>query len=249
MTGLDWVVLPHPAAVGRYAAEHALEILTNRATTARNVTVALAGGSTPRHMHRALVGPLSTLVPWSQLIFFLGDERAVGPDHEASNFRSAQQTLFSQAPVQAQQVHRPRGEARNLERAAHEYEQTLKAVTGTPPRLDIVFLGMGPDGHTASLFPGQPEPDGWFAATRAPAETAAERRLSLTYRALLGAREVIVMVTGADKAARVARVIQSDGPLPMQVVLHNRLGGTLVVMDEAAAEQLPQTAPEEIHER
>lgn len=245
MTVLDWVALPHPAAVGRYAAERATEILTDRASTAERITVALAGGSTPRHMHRALAGPLFELVPWSQLVFFLGDERAVAPDHHGSNFRSAQETLLSKAPVHTGQVHRPRAEAQDLEGAAREYERTLKALAGTPPWLDLVFLGMGTDGHTASLFPGEPEPDGWFAETRAPAETAAERRLSLTYRAILSARYVLVMVTGAEKAARVEEVIREDGPLPMQRILHHRTGRTLLILDEAAAEQISRTAPKE----
>ena len=245
MTNLDWVVLPQPAAVGRYAAEQALEFLTNRASIADRITVALAGGATPRHMHRALAGPLASRVPWSQLVFFFGDERAVAPDDDASNFRSAQETLLSKAPIRADQVHRPRAEAGDLEGAAREYERTLKAVAGAPPQLDLIFLGMGADGHTASLFPGEPEPDGWFAVTNAPAQSIAEHRLSLTYRAVLSAREVLVMVTGAEKAARIAQVIQEDGPLPMQRILHHRTGRTLIILDEAAAKHVSRTAPEE----
>lgn len=242
MTALDWVVQPNPAAVGRYAADRAADFLSTRASTAHRVTVALAGGSTPRHLHRALAGPLAPKIPWSQLLFFLGDERAVPPNHESSNFRAAQETLFSRAPIQTSQVHRPRAEAQDLEAAAREYEQTLKAITGTPPQLDLVFLGMGSDGHTASLFPGEPEPDGWFAVTRAPRGTASERRLTMTHRTLLGAREVVVMVTGEAKADRIAQVMKGDGSLPMQRVLHHRSGGTLVIMDEAAAARVSQDA-------
>lgn len=249
MTGFDWVILPNSAAVGRYAAEYALEIMMDRATSDRPVTIALAGGSTPRHLYRALAGPLASLIPWPRLVFFIGDERAVPPDDEASNFRSAQEILLSKAPIRAEQVHRPRAEASDLTAAAREYEDTLKTVAGTPPCLDLVFLGMGADGHTASLFPGEPEPDGWFAVTRAPADTVERRRLSLTPRALLNARHLLVMVTGAEKADRVAQVIEDDGPLPMQRILHHRAGETLVIMDEAAAARVSRTAPEEDRQR
>ena len=146
--------------------------------------IALAGGSTPRALYPHLV----TGVDWTRTDVFFGDERAVPPDDPQSNYRMARETLLEPARVPPANVLRWRGEAADLDAAARDYEQALRA-GGARPLLDLALLGLGPDGHTASLFPGTTAlaaRSGWRSPSTSPA--LATRRLTLTYPALLAAR-------------------------------------------------------------
>ena len=191
------------------------------------LTVALTGGSAAKLVHPPLA---RAGVDWARVTLFFGDERAVPPDHADSNFRLARETLLDAAGVPAARVHRMRGEAADLAAAAREYEALL------PPALDIVLLGMGPDGHVCSLFPGHA-----LLGERARLVGVVEdspkpppRRLSLTMPALAAAREVWFVLAGADKAAPARALADPASELPGPQVA--RAATTRVFLDRAAGE-------------
>jgi len=213
---------------------------------------ALSGGSTPRALFERLAGePFASSVDWARVHVCWGDERAVPPDAEASNYRMAREALLDHVPIPAAQVHRIAGE-QPPPVAADAYERTLRALFATPvgppravagARFDLVLLGMGDNGHTASLFPGSRavrETERWVVA-----EEVAEVgmwRITLTPVVLNAAAEVVFLVSGADKAPMLHRVL--DGPrdpntLPAQIVAphHGRLRW---LVDAAAAAELAE---------
>ncbi len=169
--------------------------------------ISLAGGSSPRSLYERLV---QAEVDWSALHLFFGDERCVPPDHASSNYRMAHEALLRHVASPVAQVHRIRGEL-FPEEAARCYNEVL----GREP-LDLALLGMGRDGHTASLFPGGPEleeRERWVVASRSPIEP--RNRVSLSLAALNNARTVLFVVAGADKADRLAlvwRELEDDAP-------------------------------------
>jgi len=201
-------------------------------------SVALAGGSTPRCTY-TLLGhePFASQVDWTHVHIFWGDERCVPPDHPESNYRMARETLLDRLPIPAANVHRiPCEQA--PEQAATAYEATLRAFftegetpsEGNPtPRFDLVLLGMGEDGHTASLFPGTAalhEEERWVVATYV--EKLGAWRVTLTPVVLNAAAHVTFLVAGERKARRLQEVLM--GPyqpdrLPAQIVRprHGRL--------------------------
>jgi 6-phosphogluconolactonase len=225
-------------AVAREAANRFVSIVGT--TIERNgiARVALSGGSTPSRVYPLLLEPARRdAIDWSAVEFFWGDERAVPPDHPQSNFGSAYGMLISQLPdVRPDRIHRMQAESPDLDAAALAYETELRlafgARGGAPPAFDLIWLGMGRDGHTASLFPGTPALDetARWAVPCSPA--ALERRLTLTFPVLNAARETLFVVTGADKADALARVRAGDGDLPA-----SRVSGPAVhwIVDTAAA--------------
>ncbi|MFB9991839.1 6-phosphogluconolactonase [Deinococcus oregonensis] len=169
--------------------------------------VALSGGSTPKLMYRVL-GDLPE-IPWQSVHIYFSDERSVGPDSPDSNFRLAQDELLSHVPVPPAQVHRMAGEVRPLDTAAGAYAALL------PARLDVVLLGMGDDGHTASLFPGT---DALSAGGRVAANFVPRLdtgRLTFTFAEINAARERWILVTGAGKAGILRQVQQDEGGYPI----------------------------------
>jgi 6-phosphogluconolactonase len=201
------VVAADAAAMARLAAEWlAGEIRV--ATTLRGVcAVSLAGGATPRPAYEALAdGPLEEPVPWDRVHVFFGDERAVPPDHPDSNYRMASEALLRRVSVPAGNVHRMEAEADDAEAAADRYARLL------PGALDVLVLGVGADGHTASLFPGSPalrERSRRVVPARAPKPP--ERRLTVTPPVVAAARRILVLAAGADKAGPVARALLATG--------------------------------------
>jgi len=198
--------------------------------------IALAGGSTPRALYPHLV----TGVDWSRTDVLFGDERTVPPDDPQSNYRMARETLLEPARVPQANVHRWRAESADLDAAARDYEQALRA-RGEPPWLDLALLGLGPDGHTASLFPGTAAlavADRLATAVDVPALNT--RRLTLTYPALLGATDVMFLVTGAEKRGPLADVVRPDSGLPAAAIVHRsrRIGRVLIFCDRAAAQDI-----------
>jgi 6-phosphogluconolactonase len=195
--------------------------------------LALAGGSTPARAYELLA---KTITDWTGVELWFGDERAVGPDDPESNSRLVAETLLASAAEPRPRVHRIEGE-RGASEAASIYASTLRervpAEDGIPA-LDVAFLGVGPDGHTASLFPGHPalESSGVCVAVHAAPKPPPER-ITLTIPVLRAARRIIFLATGADKAAPVARVLA--GPDPR--VPASLLGGarTELIVDRAAA--------------
>jgi len=177
--------------------------------------IALSGGSTPRRLFQLLVERGPGALPWPQLALWWGDERTVPPDHADSNYRMAREALIDPAAafgLPAANVHRMAGELPDHAAAALAYERELVAALGTPPILDLVLLGMGPDGHTASLFPGSPalgETGRWVVANpvTSPLVHGQTTRLTFTAPAINAARHVRFLIAGADKAAALARVL------------------------------------------
>lgn len=189
------------------------------------VTLALSGGATPRGLYERLAGPWRDRIDWPRVHVFWGDERCVPPTHADSNYRLAWETLLQHVPVPAAQIYRMAGEA-DPAAAAREYAATLAAVlgspAGTPPVIDLVLLGLGTDGHTASLFPGHAAVgDTRHMVAAIPPEDGRSGRLTLTLPVLNAARTTVWLVTGDAKAPAVAAVL--DGlpapvPLPAQRV-------------------------------
>jgi len=243
----DVRILADANSIAQTAAAEFLEAAQQAVSEKGSFSVALAGGSTPKALYGLLAtNPLlQAKVPWSKIQFFFGDERHVPPTDEESNFRMAEEAMLGKAPVDAKQVHRIKGEKRNAAQAAEEYEQDLRASfrlqAGEFPRFDLVLLGMGPEGHTASLFPG----------TKALKE---ERRLvvsnwvgkfytdriTFTPPVLNNAARVIFMVHGEEKAPALKAVL--EGPyepeqLPAQII-QPKQGKVLWLVDPSAASML-----------
>jgi 6-phosphogluconolactonase len=191
--------------------------------------LALAGGSTPRQAYRRL--PTLPLVPWAQVEVFFGDERAVPPDSPDSNFRMAQETFLSQVPIPAGKIHRMAAERDDLMTAAREYEALL------PASLDVLLLGIGPDGHTASLFPHAPAlQEREHRVVRVVGGEPLVQRLTITPPVIQHAARTLVLATGAEKAEAVARALEGPddvGAVPAQLAR----GGTWI-LDRAAARLL-----------
>lgn len=243
-------VLASAAAVARAAANE-LRRRARRAVAERGrFAVALSGGSTPRLLFRELATAAPGEIPWHQVDLFWSDERTVPPDHPDSNYRMAHEELISRVDVPAANVHRLRGEDPDPARAAADYEADVRRFfdlkEGQLPRFDLVFLGMGADGHTASLFPGSEVLTQQQHLVAAPwVDTLKSRRLTLTARAINHASCVVFLVAGEDKAATLRRVL--EGPprppeLPSQGIEPSD-GELLWLVDTAAARLLPPRPP------
>jgi len=206
-------------------------------------TVALSGGKTPRAMFELLASPeFAEDIDWTNVFFFWADERCVSPDDERSNYRLALDALLSPIKVPEANIHRMRGEI-DPHNGAIDYSERLTAFFGSSIAFDLVYLGLGEDGHTASLFPHNSAlnvADQPCTAVMVAGNAVAQWRLSLTYPVLNSARGVIFLVEGKEKADVLARVL--EGPrditsLPAQGVAPAR--GTLVwLADHAAASGL-----------
>jgi 6-phosphogluconolactonase len=175
-------------------------------------SIALSGGSTPKHLFGLLARAGRGALPWDHIDLWWGDERAVPPDHPDSNYGMAREALLAPLGLDAAHVHRMAGELDPVA-AARAYEDELVAALGAPPIFDLVLLGMGPDGHTASLFPGSAalaETRRWVVANvvTSPLVHGSATRITLTAPAINAARHVRFLVTGADKAAALAQVVE-----------------------------------------
>lgn len=217
---MNLTVLPDPAAVARRAADAFVEAV---AASGARPAVCLAGGSTPQTAHRLLTSPeYAGRMDWGRLHVFFGDERRVPLDDSRSNYHSACESLLDHVPVAAPNVH-PLTDA-------DQYEGLLRAFFGERADFDVLLLGMGDDGHTASLFPGSTsllEQERWVIDP--PDVVAGMARHTLTLPALGAARRTLFLVTGAAKAPALAR-IQAGEPLPAGMV-----EGAEWLVDEAAA--------------
>jgi len=222
-------------ASGRMEAAAATWIATAVKTSIRQhgqCSLALAGGATPGAVYRRLAeDPLPERIAWDKVAIYFGDERCVPPDAPESNYRMAAETLLGRLPIPRSQVHRIEAERPDREASARAYERLL------PDPLDILLLGMGPDGHTASLFPHSPAmKERLRRVVPATSPHPPACRLTVTPPVIRGARAVAVIVSGAGKAATLARVL--DGPsvpeeLPIQLA-----GDGFWFVDRAAAQAL-----------
>jgi 6-phosphogluconolactonase len=223
-----------------HAAADRVGVLAQDAIAARGrFRLALAGGSTPRALYARLAARRD--VDWTRTDIFFGDERTVGPEDAQSNFRMARETLLVPASVPPENVRRLRGEDPDLDGAARAYEAALGDAS-----LDLALLGMGADGHTASLFPGTTAldvTDRKCVAVDVPAMST--RRLTLTYPVLMAANDLLFLIAGADKAVTLHEVL--NGPaaprrLPSQVLLRRaQPRPALLFCDRAAAARLTST--------
>lgn len=200
------------AAASQAAARDIARTLIEAVESRSGATLVLAGGSTPRSIHRRLGDPkTSPRIPWHLVHLFWGDERCVPPDDEASNFAMARSSLIDRIEIPPGNIHRIRGELPPAEAAAR-YETELRRHfgAGVPPAFDCVMLGMGADGHTASLFPGDPlvgESKRWVGSTDGAHASPQVPRVSLTLPALNAARRAVFVVSGEAKG-RVVRAIE-----------------------------------------
>lgn len=216
-------------------------------------TVALSGGSTPKRLYHLLTTePFRSQVDWGRVELFWGDERCVPPDHADSNYHMAREAMLAHLPIPAEHVHRIEAERADRDAAARDYEEVIAHVFGVtsggqPPALDLVLLGMGPDGHTASLFPhtkALDETNRWVVANHVPQLNT--YRLTLTRPILNRAREVLFLVAGADKADRLVEVLAGPANtkrLPAQSIQPD--GQRICFLDRAAAARLPSSLPRE----
>lgn len=205
---------------------------------------ALSGGNTPSGLYRLLAeGPFRNRIRWTRTFIFWGDERCVPPENEGSNYHQAYQTLLRHVPIPDENVLRIKGELEPAE-ASIDYTQILKRFSAPGlnwPRFDLTLLGMGADGHTASLFPGsQVEAPSPVLAVSADYQRRPAHRVTLTPPAFNSARTVLFLVAGADKAEILSKVL-GDVPTPEQYPvqrIHPWDGQVIWLVDEAAASSL-----------
>lgn len=248
----DLIICSNAEEVSQRAAELFEQIAVESVQSRGCFTVALSGGTTPKALYSLLAGePFARRLPWSDLHLFWGDERCVAPDHPKSNYGMARIALLDKVAIPEKNVHRMRGEEASPELAAAEYEQTLRdffhLLGDEEPRLDLIFLGMGNDGHTASLFPGT----GALKETQklVVANYVARLgayRITLTPPAINRASYVIFLISGTSKADVLRDVL--EGPydperLPSQLVCP--LDGELVLIADVGASRLTSPRAEQ----
>lgn len=212
----------NPEALARNVAEWLCGLV--RASTG-TCAVSLAGGSTPRRLYELLATQeFASRIPWRRVHWFWGDERFVRHDHPDSNYGMARDAFLSQVPVPKDNIHAVSTDGGSPEQAAAAYEATLKRFYGAEtlaperPLFDVTLLGIGKDGHTASLFPGHPALQQTRRWAVAVIGAKSEPRITLTYPALDSSREVAFLATGAEKRDVVARVRAGDLTLPAAMV-------------------------------
>ncbi|MFN2386703.1 MAG: 6-phosphogluconolactonase [Thermoanaerobaculia bacterium] len=229
-------VLPGPAELAEAAAREIADAASEAVADRGRFCIALSGGSTPGALHERLArSPFREELPWKRTLFFWGDERCVPPRSARSNYRMARETLLAPLRIPPAQVFRMRGEI-EPGRAAHLYRDVLaKQFAAGRPVLDLILLGLGSDGHTASLFP----------ETRALAENRRaavanwvpklqEWRLTLTYPAINAARRVLFLVSGSEKAQVVARILKKERGYRRLPAARVRALSVLWMLDEEA---------------
>ena len=239
------VVAADTAALTAAAAGHVRRAIAEAIAARGACWLALAGGRTPRAVYERLAEAGTPAIDWARVHAAFGDERVVPPDHADSNYAMARAALFDRVPLPGSQMHRIEGERGDASDAAAAYAATLSRAfalaPGAWPVFDLVLLGMGPDGHTASLFPRTPALDVVDRlAAAAIATSAPTSRVTLTYPVLNASRAVVILVNGADKADAVARAFDDRVPLedcPVRGV-RPAAGSVTWHLDAAAAAKL-----------
>lgn len=242
-TAHDIRIFESAEEVARAAADAFTDIAVASISAEGRFSVALAGGSTPRRTYQLLASEeYRDRINWSKVHIFFGDERCVPPTHSDSNYRMVEETMLSRLPIPEENVHRMIGEG-DAHANASLYESELQTFfDGAPwPRFDLVLLGMGDDGHTASLFPGTDalkENRAWVVANWV--EKFQSYRITLTAPAINHAANIIFLVAGASKAERLREVLRgSRDPLRLPAQLIQPVAGSLVwLVDKAAAARL-----------
>ena len=235
-------------AAAEAAAAFVLEVGQEAIRAKGRFFIALSGGTTPETLYRALTSPAFIgRFDWSRTTFFFSDERCVPPDDPRSNYALANRTLFAPLKIAPAQVCRMAGEFRDPQAAASEYEQQLRRATNTSPSnsptLDLILLGLGEDGHTASLFPGSlafRDNKSLIAVTQSPKDPPT--RLTMTLGVINQASVILFLVAGAGKAGVVRAILdpktETERQLPASLVAPEK-GRLIWLLDRAAAAELP----------
>jgi 6-phosphogluconolactonase len=241
--------LTTPQDLFQAAAEEVIRSATDAVAKRGRFTIALSGGSTPRNLYTLIAANASTTLPWNQMFFFWGDERHVPPDSPDSNYRMAKESLLSKVPIPPANIFPVPAENPDAAQVADIYEQTLRkffaVAPGEFPRFDLILLGMGPDGHTASLFP---ETAALQEKSRLVVANWVEKlggsRITFTLPLLNSARCVAFLVSGTDKAAALHEVLEGNAPAdkyPSRLVQPSD-GKLIWFVDRAAASELSAAA-------
>lgn len=236
-------VYPNPAEVARGGARMFVDYAWQSISKRGEFMVALSGGNTPRMLFEYLASEeFRGQVDWAKVHLFWSDERAVPPDDPESNYGMARRELLIRVPIPQANVHRMEAEKSNIGRAAHEYEEVLRKYLELDdrgfPRFDLIYLGMGTDGHTASLFPHTRvirQTLRWISTPMVAKLNA--RRMTMTLPVLDAALRVVFLVVGAEKAEILCSVLteRPETPYPSQLVQPREGGQKLFLVDEAAA--------------
>ncbi|HYK22686.1 MAG TPA: 6-phosphogluconolactonase [Pyrinomonadaceae bacterium] len=226
-------IFSDPNDLARAASEHFVARSVEAVERRGLFTVALSGGSTPKLLYELLAdksAPFRDRIPWSSIHFFWSDERHVPPDHPDSNYRMANEALLSQVPVSENNVHRVLSENTDASAAAEAYESTLWGLADDGlPRLDLVLLGLGTDGHTASIFPGSEVLHETTRLVSAPwVEKLKTYRITMTLPLLNNGASVVFLVSGKEKAEIVKAVLEGPRLYPAQEI--NPADGELIWM-------------------
>ncbi len=246
-------VYPNALEVARGAARLFVDYAWQSIAKDGRFLVALSGGSTPRQMFQLLASDdFRGQVDWGKVQVFWSDERAVPPDNPESNYGMARRELLIRVPIPEANVHRMEAEKPSIGRAANEYEETLRKYLDLDdrgfPRFHLILLGMGPDGHTASLFPGTrvtTQTSRWVSTPLVAKLNM--RRMTLTLPVLNAALRVVFLVVGSEKAEILRAVLQGkhDPPYPSQLVQPRAHGLKLFLVDKSAAALLVPAVPNE----
>jgi 6-phosphogluconolactonase len=235
----DVRIFPDLEALSHAAAASVAQIIRQTCADRGRVVLALAGGHTPARLYQLLAESAGETIPWRQVHLCWSDERYVPLDHPDSNFRMAKESFLDRIDIPESNVHPMPTHFANPQEAARAYENELRRLFPPPwPRFDLLLLGMGPDGHTASLFPGSAaleENKRWVLATTSPAEP--KQRLSLTLPVLSNAATIYFLISGRDKAGTLATVLSGVSTHSALPAARVRLSNGKVVwwIDEAAA--------------
>ena len=244
----DRVIVSDLDAMSMRGANHVTEVIEHSVKERKKCTIALSGGNTPRKLYERLATEeFASRIPWESTHWFFGDERHVPPDHDDSNYKMASDSLFSNVPIPHGHIHRIMTERPNPPAIAANYELTLMKVfhltPGEFPVFDLIFLGVGANGHTASLFPhseGLQVTNRMATANRIP-ETETWR-ITMTFPVINAAKNILFLVAGEDKAEALRQVL--EGPsnpeaYPAQLVRQKR-GFQLWLIEQSAAASLTQ---------
>lgn len=237
------IIKSDPAAVATAGAEAFVAAANSAIASTGRFTVALSGGSTPKALFALLADPnqpYRNQLSWDRLYIFWGDERHVPPDDPNSNYLMAYTNLLSKVPIPEANIHRIQAENGDSTAAAADYQSDIQtffhAAPGTFPAFDLILLGMGPDGHTASLFPNT---TALTETTKLVTSTWVEKlhtdRITFTYPLINAAKAVLFLVTGADKAPVVKTILTSDAPQYPASNIRPTTGTLTWILDTAAA--------------
>ncbi|HSF24540.1 MAG TPA: 6-phosphogluconolactonase [Blastocatellia bacterium] len=224
-------ILPDADAVARRAAEIIAAEARSAVAERSRFVMAVSGGHTPWQMLRALA---NEAVPWESVHVVQVDERVAPAGDPDRNLTHLRESLLEHAPLQPEQIHAMPVESADLDAAAKRYAMTLREIAGSPPVLDLAHLGLGPDGHTASLVPGDPVLNITDADVALTGVYQSRRRMTLTYPLLNRARRILWLVTGTDKVTALARLRDGEVLIPAGRIQRDQ---ALVLADRAATEK------------